>query len=78
MYSIRLCHPITHNVVNRSFKSLKTGFSFVRSFCSSLTFEVIPIGTGESYYCFYDLVHDEFVINESYGQVSKPLDYIND
>lgn len=65
MYRIRYSHPITGKECSRVFKTLKAAYRFIRDLCHPMTFEVIPIGTSQEYYVYYDLFEDEFIINFS-------------
>lgn len=79
MYRICYCHPISSKECSRVFKTLRAGYRFIRDFCHPMTFEVIPIGTNEEFYVFYDLFTDEFIINSTDDiQVSRKLVDINE
>ena len=63
MYRLNYSNPVTNKYCSRVFKNLKTAYRFIRDFCSCMTFEVIPLGTSQEFYVFYDLFTDEFIIN---------------
>lgn len=65
MYRINYSNPVSMKLCSRTFKSLKSAYRFIRDLCCSLTFEVIPIGTSEEYFVFYDLFEDVFIINNN-------------
>lgn len=65
MYRIVYPHPVSLKECSRIFKSLRSGYRFIRDYCSSMTFEVIPIGTSETFYVHYDLYDDVFIINNN-------------
>lgn len=63
MYRINYSNPVSLKFCSRTFKTLKAAYRFMRDFSCSICFEVIPIGTSEEFYVFYDLFDDVFIIN---------------
>lgn len=68
MYRLIFSHPITLKQCSRSFKSLKSLYGFIRAFSCSICFEVIPLGTSEEFYIYYDLFKDRFIMNSGESQ----------
>lgn len=65
MYRINYCNPISMKLCSRTFKTLRAAYRFIRDYCSSMTFEVIPCGTSENFFVHYDLYDDVFIINNN-------------